>query len=105
MSPYFVNGGRVRKAHEKREKNQVPLSLDQERLLKKNKGLNQVGWEARGREALPAAPLASLVRMHKFLYGNARLTEGTTTMQSTSRSGDESQFYVLSPRTEENDSN
>lgn len=106
ISPFFVNLGRAKKACEKREKkNQVPLS-DQRRLLRKNQGLNQVGWEAMGREGLlPAAPLASLSRMHKFPYHNARLTEGTDTMQSTSHPADtESQSWLLSACAEDNES-
>lgn len=101
IGPFFVNKGRVKKANDK-EKNQVPLTLDQEWLKQKSKGPNQVRWEEKDRELLLAAPLASLIRMHKFLYDDAPLTEGTETVQSTSHSADkERQSYVLSPRTKE----
>ena len=102
IRPLFVNRGRVIKADEK-EKNKFPPPFDQERLLQNNKGVNRVGWEDMGREGLPTAPLASLTRIHRFLYNDGRLTEGTTSLQSMSHSADEGiQSYVLLPSTKEN---
>lgn len=103
FSPFFfINRDRVKPADEKKEKSTVFLPLDQEQVLQNNKSLDRVGWRDMGREGLPAAPLATLTRIHRFLYDDARLMEWTETMQSTSHSADEeSQSYVLSPSTEE----
>ena len=97
FSPFiFINRKHVKKADE------VPSPLDQERVLENSKSPNRTGCGEMGREGLPAAPLATLTRIHRFLYEDARLTEVTQTMQSTSCSGDEeSQSYVLSPSTNE----
>lgn len=103
FSPFiFINRNHVKKADVKKARNQVPSPLDQERVLENSKSPNRAGCGEMGREGLPAAPLATLTRIHRFLYEDARLTEVTQTMQSTSCSGDEeSQSYVLSPSTNE----
>lgn len=98
---FFINRDRVKKADEK-EKSKLPLPLDQERVLHNNKSFDRAGWRNMGREGLPAVPLATLTRIHRFLYDDARLMEWTETMHSTSHSVDEeSQSYVFSPSTKE----
>ena len=98
---FFINRDRVKKADGKK-KSKVPLLLDQERVLQNNKSLDRAGWRDMGREGLPAVPLATLTRIHRFLYDDASLMEWTETMHSTGHSADEeSQPYVLSPSTKE----
>ena len=102
FSPFFfINRDRVKKANEKKDRKKVPSPLDQERVLQKNKSPKRAGWVEMGRGGLPAAPLATLTRIHRFLYDDARLTEGIETIQSASHSADEeTQPYGLSPRAE-----
>lgn len=98
---FFTNRDHVKKADEMK-RNQFPSPPDQEGDFQNNKSPNRAGWGDMGRESLPAAPLATLTRIHRFLYGDARLTEGTETIQSTCHSADaESRSYVLSPGNEE----
>lgn len=102
FSPFFfINRDRVKKADEK-EKGKFPLPLDQERVLHNNKSLDRAGWRNMDREGLPAVPLATLTRIHRFLYDDARLMEWTETMHSKSHWVDEeSQPYIFSPSTKE----
>lgn len=80
---YFDNRDRLNKAEEKKAK-------------------SEVRWENVGREGFPAAPLATLTRIHRFLYDDARLIEGTETIESTSDSVNvESRPHVLSASREE----
>lgn len=102
FSPFlFINRDRMKKADEKKQQSKVPSPLNQERVLQNNKSLGRSGWGNMGREGLPAPPLATLTRIHRFIYDDSRLTEGTETIESINHSADEErQPYVLSAGTE-----
>lgn len=80
ISPLFVNRGRGKEADE--EKNRAPLPLDGNRLFRKNLKPNRVGWEEMGREGQKGTSLATLTRIHRFLYDNAHLAQETKSVQS-----------------------
>lgn len=86
---FFINRDRVKRAHEKKDRKQVRSPLDEERILENNKGPARAGWVEMGRGDLIAVPLATLTRIHRFLYDDASLTEGIETIQSASHSADE----------------
>lgn len=105
FSPFFFgNRDNMNKAEGKKGKSKEPLALNQELGLQNNKILDRPGWGDVGRESFPAAPLATLTRIHRFLYEDASLTEGTEIIQSIDYSvNGESRSFVLSASTEENE--
>lgn len=105
FSPFFFgNRDNMNKAEEKKGKNKEPLALNQELGLQNNKILDRPGWGDVGREGSPTAPLATLTRIHRFLYGDDSLMEGTEVIESINDSvNGESRSYVLSASTKENE--
>lgn len=81
LSPFF-NRDRMNKAKEKKGKSKVPLAFHQERGLQNNKIVDRSGWGNVGLEGFPAAPLATLTRIHRFIYHDARFMEGNETIES-----------------------
>lgn len=101
LSPFF-NRDRMNKAKEKKGKSKVPLAFHQERGQQNNEILDRSGRGNVGLEGFPAAPLATLTRIHRFIYHDARFMEGNETIESVNNSvNDESQPHVLSASTEE----
>lgn len=87
VRPLFANQGREKEADE--EKNRVPLPLDGKRHFKKRKKPDRVGWEEMGREGQTGASLATLARIHRFIYDDAHLTQERDLVQSQGCSTDE----------------
>lgn len=78
--------------------------MNQELGLQNNKIIDRSGWGDVGREGFPTAPLATLARIHRFLYEDASLMEGTEIGESINYSvNEESRLYVLSASSEENE--
>lgn len=84
VRPLFVNRGRGKEVDE--EKNRVPLPMNDKRLFKRSEKPDRLGWEEMGREGQTGASLATLTRIHRFLYDDAHLAQESEPGQSQSLS-------------------
>lgn len=82
VHPFFVNRDRGKEADE--ERNRVPLPMNGKRLLKRSEKLVRLGWEEMDREGQNGASLATLTRIHRFLYDDAHLVQESEPVQSQS---------------------
>lgn len=80
---FLMNRDCVIIADEKKEKNNAPEPVDQQRFLRENQSLNSAERVEIGRKGLLAELLTMLTRTHNFLYDDAHLAKKDETIYSS----------------------